>query len=309
MKETIIAYINSLITPLGHFSKIHGLSELIQDQEGNSVASIYCGSGEYKPINDFDLDQGVLYHRDNGPWTQEESDTFAFPKLFYNRTFPFKLVGVVLKDILKDDDNYIDDKISENIVAQISAKATATLATALKAQSATVEITSVSTDRKDIQSTEWDNTFKIASKYLVVSVEYNVIVTASKKCFEVFTCDEQTIANFNTCTVIDGENPASPIILVPNDIYTCLTGVVTPRTYNWCYHSGQETSYRTGDDAWTKDNIFKGNIVDGKINPIDPDDITKLLSNNDFGNKERFTDINGLQIYGDDYIIDNHTGQ
>ncbi len=302
MKETIIAYVNSLIEPLEHFSKVHGLAELIEDRDGNSIASIYTHSGEYEPVNNEDFDDGVLYHRDNGPWTQEETDTFAFPKLFYNRTFPFKLVGVVLKDILKEDDKYIDDKISENIVAQISAKTTASLATSLNAQSATVEITSVSTDRKDIQSTEWDNTIKLDPKYLVISVEYNVVVTASKKCFEIFTCDEQTIANFNKCTVIDGINPASPIILMANQTYTCLTAGVVPLAYSYPF-SNEPNTFGTGSDGFIEVNIIgplRPTTQNVRINALVND--TTLNGNNKHGNTSRFTDTLGTQIYANDII-------
>lgn len=78
--------------------------------------------------------------------------------------------------------------------------------------------------------------------------------------------------------------------------------------------SGLTTSYRTGDDAW--------HLVNGSYDytpPTNPTHIAQLdtthanphfnlVNNNAFGNKNRFTDINGLQVYGDSYIIDHLTG-
>jgi hypothetical protein len=58
--------------------------------------------------------------------------------------------------------------------------------------------------------------------------------------------------------------------------------------------SGQTKSYVKGDD---------GDLKHGRLS-----DFFTLKSNNAFGNKSRFTDENGLQIYASDYIIDNATG-
>ncbi len=57
--------------------------------------------------------------------------------------------------------------------------------------------------------------------------------------------------------------------------------------------TGQTTSYATGDD---------GDREDGR-----GVDFFTLNCNNFFGNTNRFTDINGLQVYGNDYIIDHLT--
>ena len=73
--------------------------------------------------------------------------------------------------------------------------------------------------------------------------------------------------------------------------------------------TGQTTSYRTGDDGW--------HLANGTYDytpPIYPisyaelDTFKTLISNNAFGNKNRFTDENGLQVFGGGYIIDHYTG-
>ena len=57
--------------------------------------------------------------------------------------------------------------------------------------------------------------------------------------------------------------------------------------------TGQTISYATGDD---------GDREDGR-----GVDFLTLNCNNIFGNTNRLTDINGLQVYGDDYMIDHLT--
>jgi len=78
--------------------------------------------------------------------------------------------------------------------------------------------------------------------------------------------------------------------------------------------SGQLTSYRTGDDAWHLTNgtydytppVYP--VSYAQLDTTDAQPFFNLISNNAFGNKYRFTDINGLQVYGDNYIIDHLTG-
>jgi hypothetical protein len=77
--------------------------------------------------------------------------------------------------------------------------------------------------------------------------------------------------------------------------------------------TGQTTSYALYDDAW--------HLVNGTYDytpPTNPISIAQLdtthatpslflKQNNSFGNLNRFTDINGLQVYGNDYVIDHLT--
>ncbi len=65
-----------------------------------------------------------------------------------------------------------------------------------------------------------------------------------------------------------------------NEIYTLQTG--------------QTTSYATGDD---------GNLQHGRLT-----DFFTLKTNNSFGNTHRFTDENGAQVFGSNYVIDHATG-
>lgn len=84
--------------------------------------------------------------------------------------------------------------------------------------------------------------------------------------------------------------------------------------YNRPIPTGQVTSYRTGDDGW---NLINGvysytppsnplYIAALDFNAVTP--FLTLVDNNAFGNKDRFTDVNGLQVYANNYAIDHLTG-
>jgi hypothetical protein len=73
--------------------------------------------------------------------------------------------------------------------------------------------------------------------------------------------------------------------------------------------TGQTASYRTGDDAWQlANNTYDYTPPAYPVSYAQLDTFTTLISNNAFGNKNRFTDENGLQVYGSTYIIDHLTG-
>lgn len=82
-----------------------------------------------------------------------------------------------------------------------------------------------------------------------------------------------------------------------------------PIAYNWPQPTGQTTSYRTGDDAWYWTNVWQplfASAIVGKRPQLA--NFTTLISNNSFGNKNRFTDSVGGQTYSDNYVIDHYTG-
>ena len=84
-------------------------------------------------------------------------------------------------------------------------------------------------------------------------------------------------------------------------------------------NTGQDVSYAVGDDKWVRDNIYAPEIATWgtdlvwSMPVLNPSDLTKLLrgsspdgsGNNIFGNKERFTDTLGTQLYVEGIVIDS----
>lgn len=73
--------------------------------------------------------------------------------------------------------------------------------------------------------------------------------------------------------------------------------------------TGQTTIYRTGDDGWHLSNgTYDYTPPVYPVSYAQLDTFITLVDNNAFGNKNRFTDENGLQVYTNEYVIDHLTG-
>ena len=122
-------------------------------------------------------------------------------------------------------------------------------------------------------------------------------------------------------TIKQIESPAvvtdgvTDVNLYAGQTYTCEVPV-TPSgiAYNKPQVGAQLTSYHLYDEAWNLANgVYLENPPSNPTHTARLDttnarpDLT-LIDNNSFGNKDRYTDINGLQVYGDDYIIDHLGG-
>jgi len=111
----------------------------------------------------------------------------------------------------------------------------------------------------------------------------------------------------------DSDGTTTSVPSVQNIVATqcpAASGIAYKRPSN----DGQTVSYRTSDDGW--------HLVNGtydytppaypesyaQLDTADATPFITLLNNNAYGNKNRFTDINGLQVYGDNLVIDHLTG-
>lgn len=110
----------------------------------------------------------------------------------------------------------------------------------------------------------------------------------------------------------DGTNGSEWSNVVPartSDVTVAQSGIAYQRPIP----TGQLTVYRTGDDAW---NAINNPYPAAPVYPVSYALIDKdatnpfltLVSNNAFGNKNRFTDDLGLQTYTSNYVIDHLTG-
>lgn len=81
------------------------------------------------------------------------------------------------------------------------------------------------------------------------------------------------------------------------------------RGANYPPPTGQETVYRTGDDADIEATIFAPIRVANSLKVKNSlTDFTTLGNTNSFGNTDRFTDDAGGQTYTSQYVIDHYTG-
>jgi hypothetical protein len=118
-----------------------------------------------------------------------------------------------------------------------------------------------------------------------------------------FDCGDE--AKFN---VDQAPLPPLPIPCDPPQTWDELVALIG-RGYNFPIPDGQTTVYRTGDAADIEATIFAPIRATNTLkahNGLSSWDT--LINNNIFGNLNRFTDQNGLQVYGDFYKIDHASG-
>lgn len=193
MLEAIILYINNRISGLDTFARLFSLCELIKDADESVFPAEYCSKDEYKNVTDFDFFKGVAYHRLRGEVTRSEIEgANSGCDLQITQTYPMRTVALVGKDILNTDNNFIDLKIAENIINILTIKNNNILAKELKADVVTIKINSYTIDKEVILSNEFQNIKpKVDFNNVMVSIDYDVIVEGSHKCFEFWGCNDE----------------------------------------------------------------------------------------------------------------------
>lgn len=110
-------------------------------------------------------------------------------------------------------------------------------------------------------------------------------------------------------TITDALNPESPIKKRAGETYTCEAAPSFGRAYDYGYYTGQVSSYRTGDDGWMLNNYWKNlSLPEGLLNRVDPNDKTKVVFINEFGNFNLWTDTVGGQTYANGIYVNHVNG-
>lgn len=329
MLEAIITYLQQKLAVVFPEFDIKCLCELVRDEDGNGYPAEYIGAGEYRPI-DLDSARGIIYFRRNGEHISREADEEEATDSsgLESQTFPFRVLLYAPKDILKTDNAYIEHKLADNLRKALTVKDEKALRQSLKADSIFVRVIRTNPDRFSIAAEEVQGAMlKTDLSYVFLSLEAEAEVIGPPACFTYWTCNDAP-ATFNelcpavpvansdksyTQTVMAGERLNLPDITVTQGdgstiIRPAAIDIVTdqyPFVYSYPRTTGQTTSYAVGDDAYIRA-LYFSNIPAGRHNELL--NFTTLLNNNVFGNKNRFTDIHGLQLWTDNYLIDNYTG-
>lgn len=182
--EEIINYINDNLD-LAFIKEKRGLAERITQGEKVFPAE-YCGKGEYKSVNDFDFTKGLIYHRLTGPITTEQvEENIVGCEELQIRTYPLRLVGVILKSLAGQDKQYGDIKITETVINKLDKINVKELMKSLGAVSVNIPTISFQTNRDDIHAEEYEEIkMSIGFEFAYIAIDYNVAVTGELKCFE-----------------------------------------------------------------------------------------------------------------------------
>jgi hypothetical protein len=192
MLEIIVPYINTQIDSLNMFDTRYGLCDFIA-KDGKTFPAEYC-NGEYKPVTDFDLHKGLVYHRLIGDISKEEveEENSNGCNPFYETTFPLRTVACIKKEHIKGigNDAYLENKIAQNISNVIAGNNNKALRILLRCDGVEFIIEGIKTNRDEIFDEEYsgyDQSF-MRYEFLYIAIDYSVKATGNVSCFENYDC-------------------------------------------------------------------------------------------------------------------------
>jgi hypothetical protein len=189
MLQSIISYLQVKLQAL-NIATVYGLCELVYNTEREiTQPAIYDGSGQYMPL-DFDNHAGLMYFR-----KISVSNSFVESVLGddgIQRTYTLKLVAFVPKSVYNTDNNYIDDKLANNISLIIDNDSDVILGQSLAAENISISTLSYDTNRRNVLLAEGLEG-NIPFEYVLLSLDFSVTVVGSQDCFEIYGCDNVPI--------------------------------------------------------------------------------------------------------------------
>lgn len=162
-------------------------------------------------------------------------------------------------------------------------------------------------DPATVQNSDGSFTYEIASGDTYITPDINITVNGSGF-LSIPSIKDQDIILKNTFGDI-----ITPAGVTNNEIIIEINpGTCSDLVYNRPPWSGQTVSYNNYDAGWHFANgSYNYGEEKGILQRLDDSNsqmFSTLIYNNDFGNKNRFTDENGLQDYGNGIVIDHLTG-
>jgi hypothetical protein len=212
--ESLIEYLNALVTPLGF--RTYGLTHLVE-KEDISFPAIYERKGEFSPM---DGEVPTVYHRllDGPNDTDDPEDESPVNNPIVTRTYSMRAVAVFPFDLYGDDNQYQEDKVIRNLNNQLKQRNIKTLRASLKL----IEVSSqpgASARGTDV----WEEEFAgidWKGKRRIVSVDYDVTFRGFADCVATIGCGEGQIDV--TQAIIDEycpeceETPCDPASITTN---------------------------------------------------------------------------------------------
>lgn len=182
--KEIISHINSKITETGYFTKVFDLCEL-KEVGDKTAPKYYCSNGEWKEVFNVDYEKGLTYIRKDGDITIDNGEQVTGCDTPLNVDVKLKLI-VALKKVPSEivDDNYSSDRAALLLLNILQRTNSKELRTVIKARTASILITSYTTDNYEILNSEFKkfDIKDLPSKYSFIMANINVKVLASLNC-------------------------------------------------------------------------------------------------------------------------------
>jgi len=222
MLEVIIQFIEGRLEALNIFTKLYGLCELVQDEQGGERRKFpaeYIGAGNYKLYpNDFDLTANHGYFRITDVSEEREESELYGGETLLSRTYSMRFVAYVNKDIYQVDNKYAPDKIAHNISQMLSLEDVKQVRDDLDLLSITSRVSNIDTDRYEVLGDEYDNVNLSALdlQYSYLAFDFDITIQATASCLFSYACGDQTVSvatllsnAYGDCQVADVSNSDS----------------------------------------------------------------------------------------------------
>jgi hypothetical protein len=181
MLETIINFQNAKFENLSYFSRVFGRCETIT-VDNKFAPYHYIGNGEYIPVSDFDLYGGSIYWRKNGQVSISDisSTSLIGSRKLVEVNMPMRIIVVVPKGKLSDDDAYASERIANTLIRTIQEN-NSTLKQAIEARKLTFNITGWEDNAQEIKKQEYSGR-DILPQWVYLSMDINVVIEADASC-------------------------------------------------------------------------------------------------------------------------------
>lgn len=194
MLQTIVPYLNNLLSALDYTERRYGLCVQLIGKEGSFPAA-YESSGNYEHI---DYERNVCYHRLIGEVEIERGDEEESPTTeeYMEYSYPMRCVTFLNRGAVLDY-GYEEDIVGERISSVLYTEKNKSLNALLGADSVHTDVV-----RMELRSTEnWEKEFvgidyKLPSSMIMLSHDYTITVRGLKSCLDV--------NNISGTNVLDG---------------------------------------------------------------------------------------------------------
>jgi len=290
MVETLISYLNGLISALDMFDTLHELTEKVNIDQEVTAPGIYCTGGEYKHPK---YEENILFHMRTEEVEREDTISELNCGTDVQENHKMMLVLLYRKGLIKDD-KYESSKVAQNILNIISNETNKTIRNALQLYSWRCNVTDWTDNSKDIWSEIYEEVdYDLPSDYQLIKINYILELKGSKECFTTYNCDGSDTPIDITVAIqdkyCDGDCPPCPDCPVIENVGLFKTGQVTS------YNNAGTITPALQDDGFYEYGYGTDFFTLGGIEGPNADGL------NAFANSFRFTDELGNN-YPDPYV-------
>jgi len=181
MLSNVITYIDLRLSSLGYMPLMYGLVDRIRIEE-KEVPAQYC-KGEWKLLEDFTA--GFIYHRIIGEISSEdiEEEETVSCEAYEKKTYPMRMVFLKAKSSFEND-IYDSEKIGNEIASYLKISNNKSVCIELGADVVEVLPSSINTNIYEVFDNEFKGIDKNPLDYILVSVDYEIIIQGQVSCFD-----------------------------------------------------------------------------------------------------------------------------